>query len=522
MTTNKLIEQHEAVQVQLVERKDEAGVTRVYARGEFGRADKPTANKRLYPHEVWESQITRLKENLKGRKVLGELDHPDDGRTSLKRVSHVLTSLRLEGDLVVGEAEILDTDCGRNLKALLAGGVPVGISSRGYGSTKPHTEGYEVVQKDYKLVTFDFVAEPADQTAYPEVFFEGVELPAEGGLIAEGNPRAPQVSSMSDKEIELAKRFVDVASKAEPAEADLSSLRAEFQKEVLTAVAGLKQQAMEDARQQLLADPEVAGAKTALEAIKDILRPYVLAADAETVVSDKEEQIRVLSNQIAEMRLSLAEKDDQIEQLSEAAKEAGYRFFLETQLPDRADAAILRKMVGDVSQYESVEALKAAIDSAELELAGRRKVVEDEKARLKAHEETVRAEADALREDLEAAKRENRELRLQAYAESKLTSHPKAAKIRDVLENTELTSKTQIDAIMENYRTPERSADEVDRVRSRVRERLSSGRGPANEAIDDSNNDTAQRTVRRAGDYNGLGVGLDELKTITFGNKSRN
>ncbi|GAF85875.1 unnamed protein product, partial [marine sediment metagenome] len=169
-------EQVHQVRLELIEGKGE-NAGKVFARGEFGHAAKPTANGRLYQHPIWESNIGRLAENLSARKVLGELDHPSDGRTALQRASHIITNLQLEGDRVIGEAEILDTAKGRDLKAILAAGVPVGISSRGYGSTKPNGKGHDVVQEDYKLVTFDFVAEPADDTAYPEAFFEGVEFP---------------------------------------------------------------------------------------------------------------------------------------------------------------------------------------------------------------------------------------------------------------------------------------------------------------------------------------------------------
>ncbi len=209
---NKLVELNSSAVVKLVESTDASGVSRVMVRGEFGRADKATANKRLYPHSLWESQITRLKDKMGARKVLGELDHPDDGRTSLQRVSHVMTSLTLDGDIVIGEAEILDTAKGRDLKAILSAGVPVGVSSRGYGSTKPNAKGEEGVQEDFNLVTFDFVAEPADSTAYPDVFFEGVEIPT--ASLVEASTAA------LDAEQALAKKFGQmVLSDAEAAEA---------------------------------------------------------------------------------------------------------------------------------------------------------------------------------------------------------------------------------------------------------------------------------------------------------------
>ena len=58
--------------------------------------------------------------DLGRKKVLGELDHPADGKTSLKRVSHIITNLQVMDDgQIVGEAEVLNTEAGKTLKALI-------------------------------------------------------------------------------------------------------------------------------------------------------------------------------------------------------------------------------------------------------------------------------------------------------------------------------------------------------------------------------------------------------------------
>ena len=86
-----------------------------------------------------------------------------DGKTSLKRVSHIITGLHLESDgTVTGAAELLPTPNGQILKALFESGAQVGISSRGSGSV---SNG--VVSEDYKLSTFDFVARPSTPGALP-------------------------------------------------------------------------------------------------------------------------------------------------------------------------------------------------------------------------------------------------------------------------------------------------------------------------------------------------------------------
>jgi len=139
-------------------------------RGEFGRVDECTANKRRYPRGIMEGAIKGLLENLKERKVVGEADHPTDGRGSMLRISHVVTALEVTKDgIILGEADVLDTDAGRVIHTLAQAGVPVGVSSRGKGSVKRVDEGVDEVQSDYVLDTFDFVIDPAMRTAYPKV-----------------------------------------------------------------------------------------------------------------------------------------------------------------------------------------------------------------------------------------------------------------------------------------------------------------------------------------------------------------
>jgi len=134
--------------------------------GVFQRSDVANANKRVYPRSIWEKELRepRVREVLESRSMFGELDHPSDGKTSLKRVSHIITGLELQEDgTVVGNAELLPTPNGQILKALFESGVQVGISSRGSGSVQNG-----VVQEDFKLSTFDFVARPSTPGAVPK------------------------------------------------------------------------------------------------------------------------------------------------------------------------------------------------------------------------------------------------------------------------------------------------------------------------------------------------------------------
>jgi hypothetical protein len=147
---------------------------RIVAVGEFGRVDVPTANGRIYPRRILEREIKRLERAMMHRQLFGELDHPDDGRTMLGRVSHIITKMTIESDgRVMGHLEVLKTRNGRELQALVDSGVKLGVSSRGLGSVQKNQQGYHVVQEDFKLLTYDVVADPAMSSALPDFSYHG-------------------------------------------------------------------------------------------------------------------------------------------------------------------------------------------------------------------------------------------------------------------------------------------------------------------------------------------------------------
>jgi len=159
------------VRFQLVESKS----GRPVIRGIFGRVDTPTNNRRVYSEAIMRQNLVRLEEDINRRRVFGELDHPADGRTRLNRVSHIITKLEInENKEIIGTAEILNTDAGRNLRAIIDAGGEVGVSSRGVGTTKTEASGDKHVNEDFRLMTFDVVAEPATSGAYPKFHMEGV------------------------------------------------------------------------------------------------------------------------------------------------------------------------------------------------------------------------------------------------------------------------------------------------------------------------------------------------------------
>lgn len=144
----------------------EKGLTKF--RGRFQEADAVNKNKRTYPFAVLSSNVERLQESIDDRRLVGELDHPTDSIIHFANASHIVTRLWWEGNVLMGEGEILPTPHGKVLEALIGSGVKVGISSRGVGSGKTNEEGIFEIGESYKLITFDAVADPSTFSAFQE------------------------------------------------------------------------------------------------------------------------------------------------------------------------------------------------------------------------------------------------------------------------------------------------------------------------------------------------------------------
>ena len=144
-------------------------------RGRFQMAEEANNNKRVYSKELLEREAERLAEAYTNRRLLGELDHPTHDHVSLQNVSHLITKLSMNGKEMIGEAELLNTPAGQTAQALLKGGVKLGISSRGMGTLTEGVDGYKYVNEDFKLLTFDLVADPSTKGAFPGLVKESVD-----------------------------------------------------------------------------------------------------------------------------------------------------------------------------------------------------------------------------------------------------------------------------------------------------------------------------------------------------------
>ena len=142
-------------------------------KGILQKAETLNQNGRVYPRAILEREIRNYQKFIQENRALGELDHPDSSVVELKNASHNIKEAYMEGNIVYGTVEILNTPSGKILQSLVESGVTLGISSRGVGSTR--AEGNkQIVQDDFQLICWDFVSEPSTPGAF--MMKEGKEV----------------------------------------------------------------------------------------------------------------------------------------------------------------------------------------------------------------------------------------------------------------------------------------------------------------------------------------------------------
>jgi hypothetical protein len=172
----KLIKEHTEEVKLIVEAAKGTGNKEYFIEGVFLQADLKNRNGRVYQKPILEKEVARYtKEYIDKNRAFGELGHPDSPSINLDRVSHMIKSLKLEGNNFIGRAKIMDTPYGKIVKSLIDEGAQLGVSSRGLGSLV-EKGGVNLVQDDFMLATAaDIVADPSAPDAFVEGIMEGKE-----------------------------------------------------------------------------------------------------------------------------------------------------------------------------------------------------------------------------------------------------------------------------------------------------------------------------------------------------------
>ena len=143
----------------------------LYMKGIFIQGGVKNHNERVYPVNEIEKAVSTLNEQIKGGySVLGEVDHPDDLKINLDRVSHIIIDMWMDGPNGFGKLKVLPTPMGQLVSTMLESGVKLGVSSRGSGNVND-SDGKV---SDFEIVTVDVVAQPSAPNAYPTAIYEGL------------------------------------------------------------------------------------------------------------------------------------------------------------------------------------------------------------------------------------------------------------------------------------------------------------------------------------------------------------
>jgi hypothetical protein len=185
--------------------EDADGKKSLFIEGPFLVAETKNRNGRLYEYNTMKKEVARYTESyINKQRAFGELGHPETPSINLDRVSHMITSLREDGNTWVGKAKILDTPMGNIARSLIEGGAQLGVSSRGMGSLK-NVNGVNVVQPDFYLATAaDIVADPSAPGAFVQGIMEGKEWMLVNGVWTEQDysQAVSQIKKASQREIE--------------------------------------------------------------------------------------------------------------------------------------------------------------------------------------------------------------------------------------------------------------------------------------------------------------------------------
>ena len=179
----------------------------------------PNRNGRIYPEKILKREAEKYQEIIKRGMSISELNHPESSLIDLDRVSHLITDMWWEGNVLMGKVKLLTspgfhergivTSKGDVAANLMRQGVTMGVSSRGVGSLVKQGEQNEV-QGDFELICFDLVSSPSTPGAY--LYLNKEDRPTYEEKLEENN-NIEVLGSGMDKSVDLMRRLSDYLGK---------------------------------------------------------------------------------------------------------------------------------------------------------------------------------------------------------------------------------------------------------------------------------------------------------------------
>ena len=212
-------ESHNALVIQESAKLDYRNPFEFYA--VLQKYDTPNRNGRTYPEQILKREADNYKKAIAKGLSTSELNHPESSLIDLDRVSHIITDIWWDRNILMGKLKLLTSPGfherwivstkGDQAANLMRQGVTLGISSRGVGSLKKVGERNEV-QDDFELICFDLVSSPSTPGAYLFTNPEDRDM-YEENLEEEKRTKPTVNSDYVDKSVDLMKKLNDYLGK---------------------------------------------------------------------------------------------------------------------------------------------------------------------------------------------------------------------------------------------------------------------------------------------------------------------
>jgi len=148
----------------------------IRVKGPYIVTEKKNANGRVYDEGLMDRCVNEwMKTTVAAGRALGEMNHPPHTEIDQERACHRVTDMVKDGKLWIGESVVLTsspdgtikgTPMGDILASIIQHGGKPGMSTRGVGEISESGR----IDKDYKLITVDCVANPSG----PGCFVNGI------------------------------------------------------------------------------------------------------------------------------------------------------------------------------------------------------------------------------------------------------------------------------------------------------------------------------------------------------------
>ena len=188
----------------LIEEGNKDKPANIYVSGVYMVAEEKNRNNRIYSREEMAREVERYnQEFVKTNRALGELEHPNSANVSSERACHLITELKMDGNMVRGKSKVLRTPLGEIMRSLVMDGVKMGMSSRALGTVE-EKDGTNYVT-NMKLITVDAVADPSA----PGAFVNGI-LESKNFIIKQDGRYEEIYDALEAKLSSLPKKDIDL------------------------------------------------------------------------------------------------------------------------------------------------------------------------------------------------------------------------------------------------------------------------------------------------------------------------